>query len=628
LSLRQERLQKEISKAQTLQKKGYLKEAINLYQKLLLKDHLNTLVINEIAKIYLQSNHINEGVFYLKKSLEIKPDQPVAHFDLGTAYSQLKNLEESLACYIKSIGYDDSNPKSYFNKGIIESKLKYLNDALVSFKKSLDLDPTNFDAITAIAVVLTDLNFIDEAIKYLDKAMQLNPNIAEIYFNKANLLKQKNKNDEALKNYDEAIRINSSLAKSYINKGLLLYEMNLMNEALKNYDIAIQLNPNCAEIYNNKAILLNEIGEVNEAIGNLNKAIALDPNYAEAYNNKGLVLYESHIFDEALQYFNKAIDLNPQFLGPYQNKAIYYLNKCDFEKGWYFWEYREHLKLDFRQDFKKNFSDLGRVYIFSEQGLGDVILFSSVLKELQSNKNLITLEVDKRLIDIYQRSFENIKIVSKEQEESKENFEHIMGIASLPGYFRKKTTCFSKQISPFLKADSEKVNFFRNKILSNKLEKKVCGISWKTLNKKNGRNRSINITEFKEILNLTSIHFVSLQFSLNSNEVSSLSDQFNIDLKNFSNLDLYNDLDSYISVIDACDFVITIDNSTAHFAGALGKKTFLLVPFGRGRHFYWNENFSNSLWYPTVEIYTQSKDGSWSSPINEILKNLNNYTES
>lgn len=622
MSLRQERLQKEILKAQTLQKKGYLKEAINLYQKLHLKDPLNTLVINEIAKIYLQSNHINEGVFYLKKSLEIKPDQPVAHFDLGTAYSQLKNLEESLACYKKTIEYDDSNPKSYFNKGIIESKLKYLNDALISFKKSLDLDPTNFDAITAIAVVLTDLNFIDEAIKYLDKAMQLNPNIAEIYFNKANLLKQKNKKDDALNNYDKAIKINPSLVKVYINKGILLYEMNLPNEALKNYDIAIQMNPNYSESYNNKAILLNEIGQVNEALENFNKAIALNPHYAEAYNNKGLVLHETHRFEEALKHYKKAIELSPNYLEAYQNMAICYLNKCDFKKGWYFWEYREHLKLNFRQDFKKNFSELGNVFIFSEQGIGDVILYASILSEIDLQSNKVTVEIDPRLINLFQRSFRNIEFLTKENKSANQNFDSELGIGSLPGYFRKDIQSFLKQRIPFLKPDQNKVNFYKKKLVIKNTKKLICGISWRSSNKKIGNDKSLFIEDLKKTLNYPEIIFLNLQYNITIEEVNFFTKHLGDNFQNFSDLDLYNDIDSLASLVEACDFIISTSNITAHIAGALNKKTFLLVPFGKGRLFYWHQNSSKSLWYPSVGIFNQPIQGDWESPLNLITTKI------
>ena len=42
---------------------------------------------------------------------------------------------------------------------------------------------------------------------------------------------------------------------------------------------------------------------------------------------------------------------------------------------------------------------------------------------------------------------------------------------------------------------------------------------------------------------------------------------------------------------------------TAHIAGALGKKTFLFVPFSQGRLWYWEEEGDQSIWYPSVKIF-------------------------
>jgi ADP-heptose:LPS heptosyltransferase len=75
-------------------------------------------------------------------------------------------------------------------------------------------------------------------------------------------------------------------------------------------------------------------------------------------------------------------------------------------------------------------------------------------------------------------------------------------------------------------------------------------------------------------------------------------------------------------LIDACDFVITISNINAHIAGALGKKTFLLAPFSKGRIWYWHDSLEHSLWYPSIQIFTQTKTGDWSVPINQIKEKI------
>ena len=48
-------------------------------------------------------------------------------------------------------------------------------------------------------------------------------------------------------------------------------------------------------------------------------------------------------------------------------------------------------------------------------------------------------------------------------------------------------------------------------------------------------------------------------------------------------IDNFNDIDGLASLIDACDFVVSVSNTTVHIAGAIGKKTYLMLPQGKGK---------------------------------------------
>ena len=69
-----------------------------------------------------------------------------------------------------------------------------------------------------------------------------------------------------------------------------------------------------------------------------------------------------------------------------------------------------------------------------------------------------------------------------------------------------------------------------------------------------------------------------------------------------------------------CDAVVTSSNVTAHFSGALGKKTFLLVPINA--LWYWQERKNKSIWYPNVYIYRQNEFNNWDYPINKLKSDL------
>ena len=68
--------------------------------------------------------------------------------------------------------------------------------------------------------------------------------------------------------------------------------------------------------------------------------------------------------------------------------------------------------------------------------------------------------------------------------------------------------------------------------------------------------------------------------------------------------------------------IITCSNVNAHISGALGKKTFLLLPMGKGRLLNWSSKKNYSLWYPSIKIFQQTTPGDWSDPISKIKKEI------
>ena len=83
---------------------------------------------------------------------------------------------------------------------------------------------------------------------------------------------------------------------------------------------------------------------------------------------------------------------------------------------------------------------LTKNFILREQGIGEEIL-SSMYKELINLNQNIQIETDRRLIDIFERSFESKKFVPdgyySTNKEELNKFDSIIYAGSLCSYFRK-----------------------------------------------------------------------------------------------------------------------------------------------------------------------------------------------
>ena len=158
-------------------------------------------------------------------------------------------------------------------------------------------------------------------------------------------------------------------------------------------------------------------------------------------------------------------------------------------------------------------------------------------------------------------------------------------------------------------------------ILESKLNNKhkfKCGISWLSVNRTIGLAKSLTLDDLKPILSIPNITFIDLQYNDTKKEREKFYNKSGITITKINDLDNFKDIDGVISLIDVCDFVITISNSNAHFSGALGKETFLLLPKGKGKLWYWTSSNNKSIWYPSVEIIEQEEPGSWDKAIKRL----------
>jgi len=121
---------------------------------------------------------------------------------------------------------------------------------------------------------------------------------------------------------------------------------------------------------------------------------------------------------------------------------------------------------------------------------------------------------------------------------------------------------------------------------------------------------------------LPGIQFVNLQYGPVADDIASLQPAQRQRISVLQEVDAFNDLDSLLSLVQACDLVVTTSNSTAHLAGALGKKTLLLLPHAVGKLWYWSEKDGRCLWYPSIEFFSQDAQGRWDAPINALAKKL------
>jgi hypothetical protein len=228
------------------------------------------------------------------------------------------------------------------------------------------------------------------------------------------------------------------------------------------------------------------------------------------------------------------------------------------------------------------------------------------------------LECSPRLAPLFARSFPDLDIIAATAQtlEPQPDVAAHLPIGSLPQFFRTTRRALEATKSPYLRADPASTEHFLRKYHASHLR---IDIAWHTSNLKRGRIRSIHPSLLKPLFSLTQIQWISLQYGDRAHlqqEVSSVQAEIVVDLA----VDQLTNLDLFAAQIRAMDLVITIDNSTAHLAGALGLPVWLLLPFAAD--WRWLAEGSRSPWYPTMHLFRQPTAGDWPSVIENVREAL------
>ena len=133
-------------------------------------------------------------------------------------------------------------------------------------------------------------------------------------------------------------------------------------------------------------------------------------------------------------------------------------------------------------------------------------------------------------------------------------------------------------------------------------KKYKIGLSWKSFSDKFATDKSLNLKDLNKIFSLTNCDIFNLQYGVVEDEINSFNKNAKNKLLEIEGLDLFNDFEGIASLLKSLDVFVTISNSTAHLAGALGVKTILIKPENFAVFHYWNQKNNKTPWYSSVEL--------------------------
>jgi tetratricopeptide (TPR) repeat protein/2-polyprenyl-3-methyl-5-hydroxy-6-metoxy-1,4-benzoquinol methylase len=589
-----------------------------------------------LAVEHYKAGNLQQAEYILREILNVQPDNVhVLHF-IGAICYQLDNYDASIEYIKKALQIIPTNAEAYYTMGNAFRKKWQLDEAITCYQKALQFNPGSYEAHHNLGIVLMEKKQIDEAILSFRNALQLNPNLHDAHYTLGIAFQEKGQHDEAIKHYQQAIQLNPNDYEAYDNLGTAFQDTGQFDEAIICYQKAIELNPNLYDAYNNMGIVFQEKGESGEAIKYFQQALQLNPNFAKTYNNIGIALHSQGQLDEALRFYEKALLLNPDYADAHLNISHALLLLGNFSRGWreYEWRWETRVLLAKKRNIPLPSWDGSSLkgktlWIYTEQGIGDEIMFASCLPEVIEQAQLCIVECEKRLVPLFTRSFPKAMVIEPLSTIDWHNAnlppsDLKVAIASLPLFLRPSLSSFP-QPEAYLATDTQKVQEWRN-LLAALGEGLKVGISWRGGNRPSIiRTRSTTLTQWAKLFAIPGIHFINLQYG---NCVADLQDarrNLGVTIHDWEDADPLKDLDGFAAKIAALDLVISVDNSTVHMAGALGIPVWTLLPFACD--WRWMREFDDTPWYSTMRLFRQNSPGDWEEVFEQLYDALRKTIE-
>ncbi len=472
--------------------------------------------------------------------------------------------------------------------------------------------PADSEAVFSQAVAAHQAGKVAAAEAAYLKTLEMNPQHLPALINASSLYIDHGKFEQAQRMLDQALAIDEAQPVLHYNYGRIQMQNKMPEAAVKRYDRAIELSPQTAVFYSNRGIALFELNAYGAAIESYSQAIALEPTNASFYCNRGNAYTHVQQFDAATADYQTAVRYAPAMGDAHFNWALIDLMQGRYAEGWARHEWRWKAA-GFARDMRMLTQPLwlgdaplqGKtIYIYPEQGLGDMIQCARYIPLLEARGANVLLEVPSALTGLLATVSKTVTIITRGTQPPP--FDLQCPIMSLPLAF--KTTVETIPAStPYLQVSSEKRASWKAR-LGEKTRPRV-GLVWSGLQSHlNDRNRSVALAQLQPLFDLP-LEFHGLQKEVRNADAPYLRHLI-------PHMEALHDFTDTAALVEAMDIVVCVDTSVAHLAGALDKPVWLLLP--AIPDFRWLLMREDSPWYPSARLFRQEVQGQWDPVIARV----------
>jgi len=486
------------------------------------------------------------------------------------------------------------------------------------------------DSLMLLAARAKDASLAEEAVRLTAAIARLEPKRAAGWFAAGLALQFANRHADAVRPYRHALAICRTFANLRNNLATALIQINFdSSEILALLEETVASEPDNVSAWINLGHLLPVDTDPARPLEASRRALALAPHSPLALNNYAMACKEAQLWDEAECAARTACQYAPNDASIRLNLSMTQLLRGNFAQGWadheLRWQGASELATGrpvFARPEWRGEPLAGRtLLVWGEQGMGDLLQFCRYVPMLAERVHrdggrlvwnsfphmgaLLSRSVGTQC-DLY---------CTGGQVENLPPYDYEVSLLSLPLIFGTEEATIPGPVG-YLKPDPAAAARWRER-LAHETRLKV-GLAWTgSLTHKRNPFRRVELERFaRHFGGIEGVAFYSLQPGAQADVAAAREAGFEV--TDFSAQ--WQTFDDTAAFVDSLDLVISVCTSSAHLAGALGKRAWVLLDVNP--HWVWQLERRDSPWYPNTRLYRQKTFRQWEPVLEEMRADL------
>lgn len=531
------------------------------------------------------SGKIEKAQRIYKSVLKKQPRNADANHLLGVTCRQLDDPKRAIEYIEKAIQISPNKAAFYTNLARAQKDLPGIapEDILANTEKALSLDPRQLEAINLKALQLLHLARKEEAERIFEQLFAHHPDFQEGRLNYAKYLLDDGRFTESLEIYSKFLLTEPEDDQSCMGRISCLLALDELDTCELELANAHERFPGHSELKLKMAQFKHTTHRYHEGLPYAQDAVRDAPQNVQRRVALGVLELALGQSEKAVETFETAKNLysgrdSNVFANIDWNLFHAYKSVGNLEKAWDLQTVRfhdSHLEMVKSPHFNVptwQGEDISSktIMVWVDQGIGDAISSGVMLHDLKADAGKIIYEGPQKTLDVFRRAFPDIECRLETEPNDDANYatpspdyDCEICITDLVRHYRRDLQAFAKAKQPAYQFDQTQAQGFIER-LGHRANGPIVGVSWRSRKLSNDRiNIYLSAPDFAPIMELDGVTYVNLQYVSIEKELLYLKHHTKGNFIDFPEVNLFDDIDSAMSLSAICDIVIAANTSAS-----------------------------------------------------------------